>query len=496
MNNIYIVEVSNCDVDIDDIHIEFETDDDLLEKQERGHDHFLLSDSIEEEKVENVKEQDSICLLQKQDESIVSIVPICDGDSCYLADNRDEKNLSLCLEDDVRVSYHLPSLIIYGLKGIQVESDDKDRLWIDLKAMNGYGQNLIELRDESKEEYEMELSKMIFMDCEWVYSVGCEGPCQDVVSVALVDISGNVVYQSSNIAPRGVVYNYVTEITGYSIRSQYNEVFFEVKNKVQEIIRDKIVVGHSVINDLHAMGLYVEGMKYRDISILFTPRTVSLQHLFLYAFGVAIQVGRSHSPIEDALASMMIYKKYSKWYYRLYHGFPSFLSSDDVDNLIEKSKNKSVLRVDLLCYHEELWSNVGFPSSGVIFVREMRGYSRRLKKENYKDQRSNLVDIKIVNNKKERRKDKLLLPREVRSKGSIFRKKQFTSDKMSYTFHCVRSCFVQVEQICKRWGLVVAVNGLNAKNRNRYCMVKLQGKGSFIWEVIQLIIHKGYDIKN
>jgi RNA exonuclease 4 len=92
--------------------------------------------------------------------------------------------------------------------------------------------------------------------------------------------------------------------------------------RVQEIILDKILVGHGLKNDLRVLNIshpwqhtrdttkYEPFMK-RDVNNLLIPR--KLRDLSLEKIGVKIQEdGKPHCSVSDAVAAMQLYQTVSK----------------------------------------------------------------------------------------------------------------------------------------------------------------------------------------
>merc|ERR1739844_165397 len=97
----------------------------------------------------------------------------------------------------------------------------------------------------------------------------------------------------------------------------------EVRDTVLKILRGKILIGHGLKNDLRAIGISHPWCDIRDTATyqpymrqaqitkdeppVFRPR--KLKELAWEYLGEQIQViGKAHSPIEDAMATMNLYK--------------------------------------------------------------------------------------------------------------------------------------------------------------------------------------------
>ncbi len=138
--------------------------------------------------------------------------------------------------------------------------------------------------------------------------------------VSLTDWYGRVLYDKF-VKPRGRVTNYRTWVSGIRKRDlQHAMPFARAKADVAALLKGKILVGHAVHNDLKCLETKHPDEFVRDTAqypplMRRNPATGKLQPRKLKdlseQIGYAIQSG-SHSSVEDAQATMRVYRHYKK----------------------------------------------------------------------------------------------------------------------------------------------------------------------------------------
>ncbi|KAM7535920.1 hypothetical protein Aperf_G00000090930 [Anoplocephala perfoliata] len=138
--------------------------------------------------------------------------------------------------------------------------------------------------------------------------------------VSIVDYNGNVLYDVFS-RPDGCITDYRTRYSGIRPRDMEKALPFKVvRNDVQQIIRDRVVVGHSINNDFRVLKLYHPPALVRDTSVApyakvavgrGRKRLVALRELYFDFFDEEIQQGE-HDSVEDARATMKIYRRVEK----------------------------------------------------------------------------------------------------------------------------------------------------------------------------------------
>ena len=174
----------------------------------------------------------------------------------------------------------------------------------------------------SKRAHLPKQSDIVALDCEMV-GVGEKGRISSAAWITVIDWFGNVVLDQY-IAQDEPVTDYRTEISG--IREQDLQAatitLTECREMVLNILHGRILVGHSLKSDLNALGIaqhhhpwwlirdtarYTPFLQNRPGNRTLMPR--KLRDLAKEHLHRDIQVsGSPHSPYEDALASLDLYK--------------------------------------------------------------------------------------------------------------------------------------------------------------------------------------------
>ncbi|GEQ72083.1 hypothetical protein JCM33374_g5769 [Metschnikowia sp. JCM 33374] len=157
--------------------------------------------------------------------------------------------------------------------------------------------------------------KFVAIDCEFV-GVGHD----DVSALARVSIVNyyGVVLLDTYVKPEGHVTDWRTWVSGITPQHMRHAIpFKEARDKVENIILDRVVVGHAVHHDLGSLSISVPKHLIRDTAKFpdfrkqnggKTPGLKKLCHVYL---GLDIQSG-SHSSVEDAQATMAVFRLYQK----------------------------------------------------------------------------------------------------------------------------------------------------------------------------------------
>ncbi|KAL8144958.1 RNA exonuclease 4 [Apium graveolens] len=158
----------------------------------------------------------------------------------------------------------------------------------------------------------------IAMDCEMV-GVSPLGNKSALGRATLVNKWGNVIYDEF-VRPVDYVVDFRTQISGIRPSDLKKAKDFRVvQNKVAELLKGRILVGHALRNDLKALLLSHPKTDIRDTAeyqpFLKEGRSKALKHLASEFLDVVIQNGE-HCPIEDARAAMLLYQKNRKQWER------------------------------------------------------------------------------------------------------------------------------------------------------------------------------------
>ncbi|CAO3683323.1 unnamed protein product [Umbelopsis vinacea] len=205
----------------------------------------------------------------------------------------------------------------------------KEDLWFaddidedDLKRAYGGGEtavkeDIIKTMDATTGN-QAKLGKYIAIDCEMV-GVGPDGEESALARVSLVNYNGAVL-MDEYVKPQERVTDFRTAVSGITPKHLVDAISFkEAQKRAADIIKDRILVGHAVYNDLKALMLDHPRILIRDTS-RYKPfrkhskgRTPGLKLLVKEILSISIQAG-SHSSVEDARFTMLLYKKVkSEW---------------------------------------------------------------------------------------------------------------------------------------------------------------------------------------
>ncbi|SPO22282.1 related to REX4 - strong similarity to X.laevis XPMC2 protein [Ustilago trichophora] len=158
------------------------------------------------------------------------------------------------------------------------------------------------------------------IDCEMV-GVGEKG-CESILArVSIVNFHGALIMDRF-VRPQEKVTDYRTWVSGVRPKDLKNAPsFHEVQGEVANLIKGKVLVGHAIQNDLKALLLSHPKPLVRDTSTFQPLRDLaktkypSLKKLAKLVLGIDIQMeGEAHSSVEDARATMAIFRSQkSKW---------------------------------------------------------------------------------------------------------------------------------------------------------------------------------------
>lgn len=164
-------------------------------------------------------------------------------------------------------------------------------------------------------------NQVVALDCEMV-GVGPKGKISVLARVSVVDYYGRSIFDSFvHIEER--VTDYRTYVSGVTEHDLKNGVDFGlVRKSVKQVLKNKVIVGHGLENDLRALKIEQDHMWYniRDSATQYQPymrldrfgqwRPYRLRDLTWYNLSIVIQQGgKPHDSIEDARAAMALYRK-------------------------------------------------------------------------------------------------------------------------------------------------------------------------------------------
>ncbi|KAF9075448.1 ribonuclease H-like domain-containing protein [Rhodocollybia butyracea] len=158
--------------------------------------------------------------------------------------------------------------------------------------------------------------KYIAIDCEMV-GIGIDGSESSLARVTLVNYYG-AVQLDEFVRQRERVVDYRTQWSGIRESDMVKaKPFGEIQKQVAEMIKDRILVGHAVHNDLKALLLSHPWPLTRDTQYfagkhkVVRSKYVSLRNLVKQELDITIQ-GGEHSSLTDARATMAVYRLHRK----------------------------------------------------------------------------------------------------------------------------------------------------------------------------------------
>ncbi|KAG7194610.1 3'-5' exonuclease [Scheffersomyces spartinae] len=172
------------------------------------------------------------------------------------------------------------------------------------------------------DERKKDIGKYIAIDCEFV-GIGHEGKESALARVSIVNFYGHILLDKF-VKPREKVTDWRTWVSGVTPKHMVDAITFqEAQRLTSELLQNRILVGHAVHHDLESLYLSHPRSKIRDTS-RFKPfraiskgRTPSLKNLSLHFLKLDIQ-SASHSSVEDARATMLLFRLYRKDFEKMY----------------------------------------------------------------------------------------------------------------------------------------------------------------------------------
>ncbi|KAJ6529053.1 ribonuclease H-like domain-containing protein [Mycena vulgaris] len=158
--------------------------------------------------------------------------------------------------------------------------------------------------------------KFLSLDCEMV-GVGPEGAESSLARVSLVNYYG-AVQLDEFVRQRERVVDYRTEFSGVRESDMIKaKPFDQIQTQVAALLKDRVLVGHAVFNDLKVLLLSHPRPQTRDTQYyagkfkVAKSKYVALRNLVKQELNVTIQ-GGEHSSVTDARATMAVYRLHRK----------------------------------------------------------------------------------------------------------------------------------------------------------------------------------------
>ncbi|XP_071480815.1 apoptosis-enhancing nuclease-like [Diadema antillarum] len=159
--------------------------------------------------------------------------------------------------------------------------------------------------------------QIVAIDCEMV-GVGPKGRVSALARCSVVDYHGKTIYDQY-VKPDMPVTDYRTRWSGIRPSNMREALsFVESRDQVKNILKNKIIVGHAIINDLRVLNLHHPTEDIRDTSrccalvdllekMGVSTQSTGLKALAKHLLHMEIQKGE-HSSVEDAKATMKLYR--------------------------------------------------------------------------------------------------------------------------------------------------------------------------------------------
>lgn len=182
----------------------------------------------------------------------------------------------------------------------------------------------INLSNKSFEAKLKNIGKYLAIDCEFV-GIGLEGKESALARVSLVNYFGHVIIDDF-VKPRDTVTDWRTWVSGIKPENMKQAIpFKEAQKKMSDILEGRILIGHAVKHDLESLLISHPKSMIRDTSrhLPFRKQYAmgkipSLKKLAKEVLKIEIQDGK-HSSVEDARATMLIYKSDKKEFEKLHN---------------------------------------------------------------------------------------------------------------------------------------------------------------------------------
>lgn len=158
--------------------------------------------------------------------------------------------------------------------------------------------------------------KYLSLDCEMV-GIGIDGNESSLARVSIVNFHG-FVQLDEFVRQREQVVDYRTRHSGIRASDMVKAKHFnDVQKRVADLLKDRILIGHAVHNDLKALLLSHPRQMIRDTQYLsgkhkvVKSKFIALRNLVKQELDSTIQAGE-HSSVTDARAAMAIYRLHRK----------------------------------------------------------------------------------------------------------------------------------------------------------------------------------------
>jgi RNA exonuclease 4 len=153
---------------------------------------------------------------------------------------------------------------------------------------------------------------VVALDCEMV-GCGIDGSRSLLARASIVSYHGHILYDTF-VQPPDLVSDYRTHVSGIrpgDLDPPRAIPFHQAQREVQDLIQGRVVVAHSVVADLQALGLSHPSHLLRDTAhfpLLCPERARSLRSLVVERLGWSDFQCGEHDSVDDARAVMGLYR--------------------------------------------------------------------------------------------------------------------------------------------------------------------------------------------
>lgn len=167
------------------------------------------------------------------------------------------------------------------------------------------------LEQETSRDVPKSMTHILGIDCEMV-GVGDDGQDSILARISIINQHGHPIYDKY-VRPTEPVTDYRTAFSGIRPHNLGSDAlpFKQVQAEVAEMLKGRILVGHSLVNDLQVLFLSHPHRRIRDTQKYKLFKTLcggmpSLKKLASHILNVNVQTGE-HSSVEDAQTAMRLY---------------------------------------------------------------------------------------------------------------------------------------------------------------------------------------------
>jgi RNA exonuclease 4 len=165
---------------------------------------------------------------------------------------------------------------------------------------------------KSLKNSQKKITPVIALDAEMLI---CEDNSKQIGRLSIVNFNRVVLYDSF-FKPSKRVKNYLTRYSGLTfLNTNRAPLFEEEKEKIEKILKNAVIVGHSLSSDQEVLNIKWNWKQIRDISLFPAfkkgNKKTSLKDMTEKYLEIEIQNGE-HSSVEDARAALEVYKLYKR----------------------------------------------------------------------------------------------------------------------------------------------------------------------------------------